>query len=134
MNASFDAAAVAADAVRQAEADRSTSPDWKRGLMVDDRGVPLPILANAAHALRTAPELAGMVTFDEMARQAQVTRVLPDSKMEAVIDKRALTDQDVAAVQERLQQTEFEELAGRSRNRPSTWWHMKTRFILSGTT
>jgi predicted P-loop ATPase len=104
MNAPFDAGAIAADAVRQAEADRSSSPDWRRGLIVDDRGGPLPILANAAHALRTATELAGMVTFDEMARQAQVTRVLPDSKMEAVIDKRALTDQDAAAVQEWLQQ------------------------------
>lgn len=81
----------------------SSSAEWRDGLIKDGRGKPLAILANAACALRLAPELAGLAVHDQMARHALITRTLPSSKMAVVLDPRPMTDQDVAAIQEWLQ-------------------------------
>ena len=81
----------------------SGEPGWRQGMILDQRDAPMPILANASHALREAPELAGMVIYDEMLRHALVTRSLPDSRMAAVTEARPLADADVAAMQEWMQ-------------------------------
>lgn len=79
------------------------SGDWKAALAYDERGNPVPNLANAATVLRRAPELAGLLTYDEMARHALVTRTPPGSRMPPVTAPRPATDADVAAVQEWIQ-------------------------------
>ena len=82
---------------------RSTVDGWQRLLLCNDRGDALPVLANAAASLRGAPELAGIVTYDEMLRHALVTRSLPGSWMAAVFEARPMMDADVAAIQEWMQ-------------------------------
>ena len=62
---------------------------------------PLCNLANAAIALRHAPELIGCFRFDEMARGVVVVRALPGTNEEPA--SRPLTDQDVRLLQEWLQ-------------------------------
>ena len=76
---------------------------WKQGLQIDERGQPAPNLANAALALRQAPELLGAVAYDEMLRHVVVTRVLPESPIAQVSGSRALQDTDEGVIQEWLQ-------------------------------
>jgi predicted P-loop ATPase len=70
----------------------------------------LPILANAALALREAPELAGLVSFDQMARLKLLRRAVPDSRTAPVPAPRLMTDADIDAVQEWLQRAELRRL------------------------
>ena len=67
-------------------------------------------LANAALAIRQAPELVGLVAYDEMLRHTLVTRSLPGSRMAAVSKPRPLQDTDVAAIQEWLQRHKLRRL------------------------
>jgi predicted P-loop ATPase len=85
-------------------------PEWQGRLLRDDRGQVLPILANAAMALRDAPELAGLLAFDEMARLPLVRRTVPSSRMAPVEGPRPMTDFDADAIQEWLQQHELRRL------------------------
>jgi Virulence-associated protein E len=97
------APAVSGDTARSTGGEPKPAPEgWRDGL-IKDNGKPVPNLANAAHALRYAPELAGLVTHDQMARHTLLTRSLPNSKMDPVIGPRPLTDHDIAAIQEWLQ-------------------------------
>ena len=88
-------------------ADAGVPPDgppaWLAGLLRDDRGQVLPNLANAALALREAPELAGLLAFDEMSRLALLRRTVPGSRMAPVDQPRPMTDADASALQEWLQ-------------------------------
>ena len=52
-------------------------PQWLDGATVDDRGRILPILRNVALALRTAPELKEVFSFDELQRLVIVDKPLP---------------------------------------------------------
>ena len=85
-------------------------PPWAEFLLLDDRGNELGNLANAAHALRQAPELAGILAYDEMMRHTLVTRSLPGSRMAAVTEPRPMQDTDVGAIQEWLQHHELKRL------------------------
>jgi predicted P-loop ATPase len=78
-------------------------PGWHGRLLLDDRGQVLPTLANAALALREAPELAGLLAFDEMARLNLLRRGVPGSRMAPVEAPRHMTDAHVDTVQEWLQ-------------------------------
>ncbi len=92
------------------ERDAKPPPPWAEFLLLDDRGNELGNLANAAHALRQAPELAGILAYDEMQRHTLVTRSLPGSRMAAVIEPRPLQDTDVGAIQEWLQHHELKRM------------------------
>src|SRR4051794_25810287 len=59
---------------RRAAPDR---PPWFAGAVADERGRPMPILANVTLALRAAPELRESFAFDELQRQIIVDRELP---------------------------------------------------------
>ena len=79
------------------------SADWRQAWQRDERGQVVSNLANAAHALRTAPELGGLVAFDEMDRRTVLRRAVPGSHGATVAAPRPLADADVSAVQEWLQ-------------------------------
>jgi predicted P-loop ATPase len=80
-------------------------PHWKDFLQRSEKGKGPPVanLANAALALRRAPELRGIVSFDEMLQHAMLLRTVPACRMEPVTAPRPLRDTDVNAVQEWLQ-------------------------------
>ena len=96
---------AAPDAAGEAKAGKDA--DWQRDLQLDDRDQTIPNLANAALALREAPELVGIVAYDDMLRHALVTRSLPGSRMATVAQARPLQDTDVGAIQEWLQRHEL---------------------------
>ena len=83
--------------------------DWQQNLQ-RDRGQTVPNLANAALALRQAPEFVGILAHDLMLRHTLVMRSLPGSRMAAVTDPRPLTDTDVAALQEWLQRHDLKRI------------------------
>ena len=76
--------------------------DWQKHLQLDD-GIPITNLANATTALRQAPELVGIVTYDQMLQHTLITRSLPDSRIEKIVGPRPVKDCDVTAIQEWLQ-------------------------------
>jgi predicted P-loop ATPase len=85
---------------------RRASPPWLDGAIKDDRGRILPILRNAALALREAPELEGVFRFDELQRLVVVEKPLPladGAEPRNISHPRPLTDGDVSQVQEWLQ-------------------------------
>jgi predicted P-loop ATPase len=91
-------AQAAAESVRNAPL-----AEWQRDLQQDDRGTALPILANAAATLRTAPALSGMLAYDMVQRSVVMTRSLPGTRIEKVVEKRAIRDVDVSEIQEWMQ-------------------------------
>lgn len=74
-------------------------PAWHHECIADANGQILPILANAAAAIRGEPALANAVAFDEMARIPMLVSSIGDGS----VYPRPLTDADVIKVQERLQ-------------------------------
>lgn len=74
---------------------------WQVHCINGPTGSPIPNVANALVALRRAPELRDLFEFDEMARAIMMTREFGDLLGH---DPRNLTDNDVVAVQEWLQQ------------------------------
>jgi predicted P-loop ATPase len=76
------------------EVDRQVEailPSWLRDAICDDRGMPLPILANVMTALRSDPKINGALAYDEM--------------LCAVVfnGERPVRDTDVTEMQEYLQ-------------------------------
>lgn len=85
---------------------RRRAPPWLDGAIKDDRGRVLPILRNAALALREAPELKGAFRFDELQRLVIVEKPLPladGAEQRNISHPRPLSDGDVSQVQEWLQ-------------------------------
>ena len=82
-------------------------PEWFEGAVEDDRSRILPILANVALALRSAPQLKEAFTYDELQRLVIVAEPLPLADGAEPRDlggpPRPLTDGDVSQVQEWLQ-------------------------------
>ena len=82
-------------------------PAWLSGAVQDERGRPLPILANATLALRQAPELREAFGYDELAHQVIVERDLPlvegASARATVAPPRNFCDADTSQVQEWMQ-------------------------------
>jgi predicted P-loop ATPase len=101
----MDGPDILAAAARAAEraANTSAPADWQAALLRDDRRQVLPNIANAAHALRHAPELAGLLAFDEMAVLPLLRRPVPDSRATASTEPRPLKDADVTAAAEWMQ-------------------------------
>lgn len=99
----WDAIEVKPEAKPRPTGKDASAAGWTADLAYDDKGNPISNLANAATALRRAPELAGLWSYDEMARHALVTRTPPGSRMSPVTTPRPATDADVAAVQEWIQ-------------------------------
>ncbi len=88
---------------RAAQPDwQKPSGEWQNYLQIAD-GMPIPNLANAALALRQAPELKGIVAYDQILRLTLVTRSLPGSRMARVTAPQPVKDTDVAAIQEWMQ-------------------------------
>ena len=83
--------------------ERPVDEGWRADLTRDDREQPLPNLANAVLALRKAPELVGLVAYDEMLCHTMLRHTVPDSRMSRVSEVRPVLDTDVSAVQEWLQ-------------------------------
>ena len=79
--------------------------DWLGSCLLDDRGSPLPNLANAMTALRMAPEMSEVFAYDEMLCTTVLMRGVPDpgAGIAAPIPIRPATDNDVSRVQEWLQ-------------------------------
>lgn len=76
-------------------------PEWLERCLRDEKGKPLPNLANALIAMRSAPELSETLAYDEMLAAAVLTGPIPGSnKPEGV---RPATDVDVGHIQEWLQ-------------------------------
>jgi predicted P-loop ATPase len=101
----MDGPDILAAAARAAERAANTSPpaEWQAGLLRDGGGHVLPNLANAALALRCAPQLAGLLAFDEMAVLPMLRRPVPDSRATPHTEPRPLKDADVSAAAEWLQ-------------------------------
>jgi predicted P-loop ATPase len=82
-------------------------PPWLAEALMDDRRRVLPILANLMLALRGAPELAGVFTYDEMLRAPILAQPLPLIDRRACNDlgpyPRPVRDTDVSQLQEWLQ-------------------------------
>ncbi|HYI97474.1 MAG TPA: VapE domain-containing protein, partial [Bryobacteraceae bacterium] len=55
--------------------------EWRKELMISDRGKALANLANAITALRLAPEWCGLLAFDEFAMAVTTTRDTPWGKV-----------------------------------------------------
>ena len=77
------------------------NPKWKRGLIIGPSGAPKAVLANALHALRHAPLLAGRLHYNEMTNAAEVSGDLPWNKAGSAF--RAWTDADDCLFAEWLQ-------------------------------
>lgn len=89
---------------------RRISPDradWLQGAVEDNVGRVLPVLANATHALRQAPELREVFSYDELQRQVIVDRELPLAEgaepRPVASPPRPFSDADASQVQEWLQ-------------------------------
>jgi predicted P-loop ATPase len=80
---------------------------WPADFVRDDRGKPLPILANIMVALRSAPEISGAFSQDDMLRAVILESELPrvgDPRVEiGGALPRPLRDADVSQLQEWLQ-------------------------------
>jgi hypothetical protein len=84
--------------------DKAGADAWKGDWQLNDKGTPRSNLANAAHALRHAPELAELLARDDMMRQDMLTHLVPGAMVPPEIDLvRPVQDADVTAVQEWLQ-------------------------------
>lgn len=82
------------------------APAWLAGLIPDDHGRPMPILANVLAALRAAPEIAEAFGFDEMQRTSVQLRELPlapGGERIAGPLPRPVRDVDVSQLQEWMQ-------------------------------
>lgn len=85
------------------EATEKELPEWAQWLQTDDKGQFLSNLANALMALRKAPELEGLVAYDQMMRQLMFTRGIANSRMKDTYHRRPVEDAEVSVVQEWMQ-------------------------------
>jgi predicted P-loop ATPase len=103
------ARAMLEDASASAPSAPPSKATWLESLLVDGRGNILLTVANVLIALRSAPELADTLAYDELLRAAVLTAPLPlvEGAQHASRDPlpRAVTDEDVTQLQEWLQRT-----------------------------
>lgn len=76
-------------------------PDWHDSLIRDDRGQPYANVANVLMILRADPAYSGSFAYDQMACMTMLMKPL-DVQAEP-FSPRAVTDDDVTHIQERLQ-------------------------------
>jgi predicted P-loop ATPase/phage/plasmid primase-like uncharacterized protein len=65
------------DLIAGAQVADTSSSAWRHGLLLNDEGEPRPILANAMHALRRAPEWDGVLWHDGFATVTVAREVPP---------------------------------------------------------
>jgi predicted P-loop ATPase len=82
--------------------DRAAQPAWLERCQKNDKGVPRSNLANAMLALREAPELRELLTYDDMQRAAVLMRPVPGADDTGDLP-RLVRDDDATAAQEWLQ-------------------------------
>jgi predicted P-loop ATPase len=84
-------------------------PQWLRDCIRDDKGRVVANLANAMTALRGAPELEGLFTYDQMLQAPLLNKKVPSASGDEESGPptnwppRPVTDADVSSVQEWLQ-------------------------------
>jgi predicted P-loop ATPase len=54
-----------------------TRYDWRTELLVNDKGAPIPVLANILTVLRSAPEWCGVLAFNEFSLEISARRAAP---------------------------------------------------------
>jgi predicted P-loop ATPase len=91
---------------RQHPLKPGASDEWKKMWMTGRGKEPLANLANALTTLREAPELGGILAYDEMA-QTPMIKALPG---QMGFDTRPLTDSDVSIIQEYIQRIGLQKL------------------------
>jgi len=85
---------------------RAASPrqvDWRSTCTRTPTGALVPNLANAMRALRADPAIAQAFAYDKMMQASMLRHALPESKEEGGTFPRPVTDNDVTALQEWLQ-------------------------------
>ncbi len=91
----------------KAKPRRSSEPYWFRDMIRDDKGRVFPNVENAMVALRAAPELEGILAYDEMLKAPLLAAALPaiddDSITSCEAYPRPLRDTDVTHIQAWLQ-------------------------------
>jgi predicted P-loop ATPase len=75
-------------------------PAWHHECLTDNNGKMLPVLANAAKAIRGESKLANAIAFDEMQRVPMLVSSIGDGR----VFPRPITDTDVVKVQEWMQE------------------------------
>ena len=101
---------LAAGDVPVAPARTRTSARRKSNWLVDGKGEPLPVLANALEALRTDPRISEAFAFDEMLCAPVLVRSIrktTDPRFAA----RPATDDDVTFLQEYMQRNSLKRIA-----------------------
>lgn len=86
---------------RQEIREPRSKPLWHSLCILDPKGEPLPVLANANIALRNDPALADCFAFDEMLKAPLLVRPLPGGDNDHTV--RPVSDNDVGIVQDHLQ-------------------------------
>jgi predicted P-loop ATPase len=99
-----------ADKAKAPETPQKPLPDWAKYLFTDDKGQILSNIANALEALRNAPELKGLVAYDQMMRQLMFTRGIAKSLIKESAHRRPVEDAEVTAVQEWLQRNHLKRI------------------------
>lgn len=79
------------------------TPDWTDGLMKFSSGAVHPSLANACHALRSAPELQMMLAFDVFAMKTMIISAAPWDFEPSLFTQRPWTPHDDLQAAEHLQ-------------------------------
>jgi predicted P-loop ATPase len=75
--------------------------DWQRDIQRNEKGEALGNLANATTFLRNAPELVGMVSYDEMMRSVYLNHRVPEGRLQSIGGTQQ--DEDVSEIQEWIQ-------------------------------
>lgn len=81
----------------------NSSTGWISQCRVNGKGVPRADLANVMIAFRHAPELVGLVGYDQMLRAPLLLKPVPGTDEDAEALPRPLRDTDISALQEWLQ-------------------------------
>lgn len=90
------------DIYRKHATTLSGSAQWRSECQLNSRQEPRPNLANALLALRKAPEMQGLLAYDNMLRAPLLLQPVPSGDSGGAFP-RPLRDTDVSAVQEWLQ-------------------------------
>lgn len=112
MNAPFDAAAVAAEAVRRVA--KQQGPSWLTACQTDNKTEPRANLYNVMLAMRDDPRICDLFAYDEMLRavilQNPVLGTVLNPAEIAAFQPRPVQDADVSLLQELLQASGLEKI------------------------
>ena len=78
--------------------------DWQKKWQLSENAQPITNVFNTLVALRYHPLLHDLLSFDEMAQTAMITKQIPHTPLDPSIP-RALRDTDILAIQEEIQLT-----------------------------